>query len=200
VQFYVTGQAEFNLTNDSIAKITTTSEYPKEGKFTARFSQVTSNEEFSLLLRVPGWCSRYQVYVNGALASVETKPGTYAVITRKWQEGDCIQVDMDLTVRVFESPHGSNRLGDNHVAVMRGPILLARDRRTQEEISQPVDMKQAVQAGTTYVQLDNSDDIDCIVRVKVSTDSGNKITMIDYFSAGSTWDSKSEFCCWMKLK
>ena len=44
VQFYVTGQAEFNLTNDSIAKITTTSEYPKEGKFTARFSQVTSNE------------------------------------------------------------------------------------------------------------------------------------------------------------
>ena len=201
IQFYETGSADFDLSVGGQVSLTTKSEYPRKGIFTATISKVETDKEFSIMLRVPAWCSNYSIKINGNDANVEVKAGTYAEVSRQWQLGDTIEVNIELTVRVFESPKGSNRLGDNQVAVMRGPIVLARDARTGEDINSPVLLKTATKEGTTLATLveDKVGCIPCNVCVKVATDDGKEITMIDYFSAGSTWDEKSEFCSWMKL-
>lgn len=175
IQFYISAEVDFDLPCGGSARLKAQSEYPSSGCFSAIFSQVKTSHPFSVHLRVPAWCDRFNVKVNGKKCNIKTAPGSYAVITNNWQTGDTIEVDMELPVRFFDSPHGSNRLGDNLFAVMRGPILLARDAR-----------------------LADSDDVRCMVRTKIVTVSGDSIEMIDYASSGSTWDEKSEFACWLK--
>lgn len=194
IQFYVPGKASFELENGGRADIVTETLYPAEGKFSAVFSAVDSSSEFSLLLRVPAWCGYYAVYVNGE-ALGEGVPGKYFEISRFWSAGDTVSVEMEMTVRVFNAPHGSNRAGDNFVAIMRGPVLLARDARTGESVFDPVDFDEK-NADSISVCPDKAD-FPCKFKVKVKSESGKTVSMIDYSSAGATWDESSEFCSWM---
>ena len=85
--------------------------------------QPDAAESFTLSLRIPAWSWRTKVEVNGqAVAGI--KPGRYARLAREWKPGDRVRVSFDLTIRVVREPGGSS-----HVAIMRGPIVLAFDKR-----------------------------------------------------------------------
>ncbi|MEP0843110.1 MAG: glycoside hydrolase family 127 protein [Phycisphaerae bacterium] len=72
---------------------------------------------FPLVLRVPGWCSRAAVSVNGQAERRPLKAGTWVTLERTWSPGDVVRLElpMDLAVKTWEK----NR---NVVSVHRGPI------------------------------------------------------------------------------
>ncbi len=75
---------------------------------------------FALKLRVPSWTRGMTVRINGAPASVECKPGTWAIVERTWNPGDRVDVTIPLTLRM----EAVDRQHPDRVAVMRGPVVL----------------------------------------------------------------------------
>ncbi|MBN2579148.1 MAG: glycoside hydrolase family 127 protein [Pirellulales bacterium] len=74
--------------------------------------------EFPLLLRMPGWCKKPRVQVNGRAISEPLSGGTWARIDRKWHQGDRIEIRLPMEVRV-----GFWREAAAYVE--RGPLLYA---------------------------------------------------------------------------
>jgi DUF1680 family protein len=71
----------------------------------------------------PAWSKSSKLSINGE-AIENLQPGTYAKIKRSWQNGDKISLELDMRGRVIET------LSPAHsIAIMRGPIVLARDAR-----------------------------------------------------------------------
>ncbi len=78
---------------------------------------VSSPVEFPLYLRIPDWSRGTAIFLNGEKQTVELRPGHYASITRKWQNGDQVRLTFSpkITVKQWE------KIGDS-VSVRRGPL------------------------------------------------------------------------------
>ena len=91
---------------------------------------------FPLSLRIPGWCERPTVKLNGRDCPLEnSKPRQFIVLDRKWTSGDTIELKLPMQVklRVWEQNHHS-------VSVDRGPLTYS------------------LKIGEKYVQADGPDD------------------------------------------
>jgi DUF1680 family protein len=110
-------------------------DYPKSGSVAITVA-LPAPEKFSVRLRIPAWSKQTTLKVNGK--RVKTVPGSYAEIRRKWSPGDRIELVLDMRTRLLESPHGSNRAADNQQALVRGPIVLARDENIDADYDKPV--------------------------------------------------------------
>ncbi len=100
--------------------------YPEDGNVVVTLNPSTS-ANFTLHLRVPSWCTYYQVNALGK-KYMGTK-GTFLDVTDKWSPGDKVQIYMYMSYQTI--PGGSGMpLGQqygNNVAVQRGPQVLATD-------------------------------------------------------------------------
>ena len=93
--------------------------YPREG-YARIVSHTEGAGEVALRLRIPAWCPKATVRLNGkALDGVA--PGRYFSVVRDWKLGDIVEVSFDMPVVAHTLDH--------HVAFTRGPVLLARDSR-----------------------------------------------------------------------
>ena len=75
----------------------------------------------AVYLRIPGWCKRFSIAINGKRILVSTING-YACLQRKWKAGDKISLVLDMPAVLLES----NPLVEetrNQVAVKRGPVV-----------------------------------------------------------------------------
>jgi DUF1680 family protein len=84
-------------------------------------SVVTSTpREFALRLRIPAWAEHPSIRVNGRNTAVSAQPGTFAILNRRWQTGDRVDLELPhkLTLKAVDAPH------PNTVAVVYGPLVL----------------------------------------------------------------------------
>ncbi len=72
---------------------------------------------FPLYLRIPGWCSKPQLAINGKAMDNETEPCSYFVIDRTWSDGDqvVLVLPMEISLRRWTRNLDS-------VSVDRGPL------------------------------------------------------------------------------
>jgi len=78
-------------------------------------------KSLAVYLRIPGWCKRFSIAINGKRILVSTING-YACLQRKWKAGDKISLVLDMPAVLLES----NPLVEetrNQVAVKRGPVV-----------------------------------------------------------------------------
>ncbi|MEP0845048.1 MAG: glycoside hydrolase family 127 protein, partial [Phycisphaerae bacterium] len=61
--------------------------YPWDGAVEIDVAPQTART-FDLDLRIPGWCRKPALKVNGQPVGMELKPGTYARVSREWKTGD----------------------------------------------------------------------------------------------------------------
>lgn len=94
--------------------------YPWDGaiKLTVSVDQPT---HFTLALRIPDWCSKYTLNINGEAVQADVKRG-YAHIERTWSSGDSIDLDLTMTVERIVA-HPSVREDAGQIALQRGPIV-----------------------------------------------------------------------------
>ena len=123
IAVHVYGENTAKLTvGGKAVTLTQESRYPWDGAVAIAVA-VDSPTRFTLHLRIPGWCSRATLAVNGEALDVaaQTTDG-YVAITRDWASGDAVRLDLDMTPqRLYPNPRITADLG--RVALRRGPLL-----------------------------------------------------------------------------
>ena len=100
-------------------KITQTSDIPESD--VAKFElSLKESKEFALMLRVPDWAAGdISLTVNGESCEFAEEAG-YAVIKRKWKDGDAVEVKIPLALKALNLQDGVYTLCFKY-----GPVLLA---------------------------------------------------------------------------
>ena len=117
VHLYVGGGLEAEADGQPV-RLDVKTDYPWDG---AVKLTVGSGAAFALKLRVPGWCRRWAVRVNGEEARPAVRDG-YLSLDRKWSEGDAVELDLDMPVALVRA-NPRVREDAGKVAVARGPLV-----------------------------------------------------------------------------
>ncbi|MGI5230473.1 beta-L-arabinofuranosidase domain-containing protein [Actinoallomurus sp. CA-142502] len=75
--------------------VTEETAYPFEETVTLRLS-TPRPVEFPLYLRIPGWCDRPALRVNGEAMPLKATPPCYAVVSRLWRAGDRVELRLPM--------------------------------------------------------------------------------------------------------
>ena len=172
--------------------------YPESGAVVILINPETE-ADFTLNLRIPAWSSQTAIKLNGQPLS-DITPGTYKAIQRTWKAGDKIELDFDFRGRVLSD--------NNHIALMRGPILFARDARFNDgNVDRAADFA-GVENG--YIALTPAasapDGVWMAVTVSMTLGTSQEghdaqpraIHFCDFASAGNTWDIASYYRVWIR--
>jgi DUF1680 family protein len=100
--------------------LTQRTRYPFEN--TVRIEVAASRPtDYALYVRIPGWAGSDPILsVNGKRVSADVHPGTFAAIKRTWSDGDHVDLELPMPLRL-EQVDGNH---PNLVALMRGPLVL----------------------------------------------------------------------------
>jgi DUF1680 family protein len=94
--------------------------YPFDNKIQIQVSG-SQPSEYVLHVRIPGWAAPDPVLsVNGKRVSDAVQPGTFAGIRRIWKDGDRVELELPMPLRL--EPVDANH--PNLVALMQGPLVL----------------------------------------------------------------------------
>jgi DUF1680 family protein len=83
--------------------------------------EATAAAPWTMNLRIPGWTSsKASVSINGSRLTAMTDPGGYLKVSRRWKQGDRVELEMPMRLAVEAMP-------DDHrvQAFLYGPIVLA---------------------------------------------------------------------------
>jgi uncharacterized protein len=197
VNLYNRGEYRIRLPSGNTVRIVQDTGYPAEDLIALTIHPETS-EAFSLALRIPAWSEQNSLLVNGKMADCELKPGTYARIHRKWSPGDKVQLKLDLRGRIVDAPEGNK-----FVALARGPLVLALDRRFYSEkpkTSFRVDRTEGSHVALTPNPAQASKHgVWLAFDAAFTANHGEKqtLTLCDFASAGNTWDDRSSYRVWL---
>jgi uncharacterized protein len=106
--------------NGQSIKLEQSTNYPWDEtiNFTIHTDEAT---QFELALRIPKWCYSHHVSINGEAQSVTSEKG-YIVLSRKWSEGDNVELTLSMPVERIAS-HPEVRQAAGQIALQRGPII-----------------------------------------------------------------------------
>jgi len=100
--------------------LTQQTKYPLENKVQIQVSG-SQPSDYTIYVRIPGWTTSEAILsVNGKRASGPVQPGTFAAIPRTWKDGDRVELELPMPLRL--EPVDANH--PNLVALMRGPLVL----------------------------------------------------------------------------
>ncbi|WP_440134985.1 aceric acid hydrolase [Chitinophaga sancti] len=102
-------------------RLTQSTDYPWDGRINISIEKAPAGK-YGIHLRIPGWCKKAQLSINGSLLNLEIASGTYLHINRKWKAGDRISLvlDMPATLMTANPLVEENR---NQVALKKGPLV-----------------------------------------------------------------------------
>ncbi|HVU58645.1 MAG TPA: beta-L-arabinofuranosidase domain-containing protein [Puia sp.] len=200
INFFIPGSYQSHTPSGQNITFTQATDYPSGNTTSIRLDMARS-EEFTISIRIPAWSSRAQLTVNGQPVK-DLQPGTLATIRRKWSAGDEITLKNDMRGRIIT-------LGNSPSwkAIMRGPVVLARDQRlggaNVDDVITPVTDPDG------YFPLepvnDQNKDMWMVFKGTFQRDSENAgettkepLQLCDYASAGKTYDEKSWFRVWFE--
>ena len=82
---------------------------------------------FTLGLRIPGWCRKAEVSVNGQQRPGKLKAGSFIKIRRNFRNNDLISLILPMAVKMSRWPDGG-------VALERGPLVYALEIKEDRQI------------------------------------------------------------------
>jgi len=119
INMYGGNELSTELKDGSHIRLEQQTNYPWDGNIMVTIKEAPS-KEIALSFRIPGWCKKAVVKVNGKIQ--ETVTGHYQFIRKSWKTGDKIELILDMPATLLES----NPLVEetrNQVAIKRGPIV-----------------------------------------------------------------------------
>ncbi len=142
IHLYAASEATITLPDGREVLLIQRTLYPWDGNITI---EVLSAGEFTLKLRIPGWCAGEAcdtsppspadvcslatdrvlcevLAINGDPDRQSVVPGDYVAVRRHWRPGDAICLRLPMPARrVAAHPHALENAG--RIALMRGPLL-----------------------------------------------------------------------------
>jgi len=155
-------------------------------------------ESFTIGLRIPKWSANTVISVNGTEIS-DIEPGTYKKISRVWIKGDKIIIRFDFSGRVVTS--------NGYQAIIRGPVVLARDARFIDGfIYEPAVISKDKEGRVNLKSSENKPEniwMSFTAPLVLGTDlegdfrNPKEINFCDFASAGNTWGEDSRYRVWI---
>lgn len=121
VHLYGGSKLSTELHNGARFSLEQQTDYPWNGAVTILINEAPSSV-VPVYLRIPGWCGKASVKINGKPVATNIKGGQYHKLSQSWKKGDRIELVMDMPAMLIES----NPLVEetnNQVAVKRGPVV-----------------------------------------------------------------------------
>ncbi len=121
VHLYAAGEAKVDVSGKAITLKQQTN-YPWEGSVVLTIDP-EAEAIFEMALRLPAWCQKASVKVNGKRFVVKgnVKKG-YLRISRSWKKGDQVELDLEMPIERIES-HPTVRHNCGMIALKRGPLV-----------------------------------------------------------------------------
>ncbi|MDP4278020.1 MAG: glycoside hydrolase family 127 protein [Bacteroidota bacterium] len=176
VNLYIGSETTIKTAGNSIdLKQETT--YPWYGKVTLRVNPQKS-KAFKVKLRLPGWCKKYDISVNGHPVKTQMELH-YLIINRKWKKGDVVTFNMDMPVEVVAAdPRVKADAGKR--TIQRGPIVYCMEEVDNKSIDSA-----KIDASTQYTATFEPDLLGSVV--EITAKAGNQVyTFIPYYA----WDNR----------
>lgn len=173
--------------------------YPVNGKVSIGV-EPQRDERFKLSLRIPSQVDGAKAFVNGQEQEVLHRGG-YLCLDRMWKRGDEVTLEFDLQTKVVKN--------HNHQAVVRGPLVFARDSRFDDgDVDECAvirsDERGVVQAAVHENMSGSFAWITLEVLAVLGTDledAANKtakpVRFCDFASAGNDWAPKGRYKVWI---
>ena len=176
--------------------------YPYDGKIQYT---IAGKLDHHLALRIPSWCNRWKISVNGKPQDIPVSQG-YAILT-ELQDQDCITLELDMTPRRCYS-HVLVRENQGSVCLQRGPLVYClegvdhtndlRALRIAADGQLRILEKEPILGGIVPLEADgwvlqSSDDLYSFARPTVSPVS---LRLIPYY----TWSNRglTQMTVWIK--
>jgi DUF1680 family protein len=116
---YAAGSGQAEITGRKVT-LTQQTNYPWERRVRIRVG-LDESATFSLMLRIPGWCKRYTLGVNGKRVAGLPAKG-YVRIRRRWQDGDRIELSLAMPIERMAA-HPAVAADAGRAALQRGPVV-----------------------------------------------------------------------------
>lgn len=100
-------------------KVSLEGRFPETDTIRIRFA-TAAPAAFSVKVRMPTWCAKASVRINGAAQAVAVDASGRLPVARTWADGDVLEVVFPQTLRIETKPDDKGT-----VSVFHGPILLA---------------------------------------------------------------------------
>ena len=178
------------------------------------------DDDFEILVRNPEWSANTIVAVNG---NEITATEGYISIYRKWSKGDTIEITFDMRAKaIYPIPYGSQILMNkvvwgancmcptfdrehpstkNHIAIQRGPLMLAQENRLGYSVDDAVSVKVNKNGYVDIVIPENKiAPYHCELEAQIPTTDGDYFTVTDYASTGKLWTEESKMAVWFNTK
>ena len=96
--------------------------YPEDDRMTYHM-EAEKPVKFDFLIRYPQWAHKgIRILVNGHEQPVDRDPGSFVRISRRWETGDLVEVQIPFSLRIETMPDNEQR-----IAIFHGPLVLAAD-------------------------------------------------------------------------
>lgn len=216
MNLYIDGVVKTQTASGKNVTFITETQYPKDGRIKIKINP-DEDLTFALSFRIPSWSKNSKVFVCGD--KVECKNG-YTRIFRTWHNGDFVEILLDMTtMAIFPESYGKRILmnkviwghnymvstfdkedpkAKNHIALRRGPVMLAQDTRLGYSTDKAVNV---------LINKDGSVDVDekiktvapykNIIELGIPLSNGKVMHMTDYASAGKLLTEESKMAVWI---
>ncbi len=122
IVFYGPMHAQFEHEKAGRVKLAQQTDYPYEDQIKIVVTEVEQQAAFPLHLRIPGWCRKAEIKLNGSPVENEIKAGTFLALNRTWERGDTIEIAFDFPITLdWDNSPAAGR----GAAIVRGPVVFA---------------------------------------------------------------------------
>lgn len=220
INLYIKGKIKSETPSGNSISLLFDTDYPKTGEVNITVLS-EKQEELQLCFRNPQFSECSKIYLNGEL--LEFNKEEYIKIKRVWNNGDCVRILFDMKCEaIYPISYGKQFImmpiwGQNymipvldeedenakkHIAIRRGPIILALDSRLGYDLEKTYSIK-VDENGLIDFELSNdcdSTNFTKIIHGNIPLVSGDFVEVADYSSAGKLWGPKSVVSAWIKTE
>jgi DUF1680 family protein len=168
--------------------------YPYDGAVRVKLT-LEQSERFALSLRVPYWCEDATLTLRGESRAVSAG---YVTAIEEWQSGDELILHLPMRVKRVLPPKGAVN-EEIFAAYTYGPLVLAADKRITDPdavLNVLCDARgYAVSAPVACPEIREA-----ALCLEVALESGERVRLINYGSAGKTWTEESRCAAWLYRK
>ena len=196
INMYGQSESVIPVTQGNKVSLDQVSEYPVKDNVEITVNPEKS-ENFTIAFRIPEWSTNTVLTINGDIVT-GIIAGTYKKVMRIWNKSDKINLKLDLSGKLI--------LLNGYQAIVRGPVVLARDTRFGDGF---VYESAAVKDINGKVGLISSSNKPANIwmlftaPLVLGTDlegefrNPKQISFCDFASAGNTWGEDSRYKVWI---
>ena len=214
ISLYIPGEYSVTTKNGNKISLVYDTDYPRSEMIKIRLS-MESETELAISFRTTRMKS---MSINGEDTTLSKDGET--VIRRVWRNGDEIVLVADLATKVLHPiPYGEQVLmntviwghnyiiptydkedpiAKNHVALIRGPIVLAQDSRLGTDVDKAIEIIEQNGEADVILNEEGKAPFPTILEANITLADGTNMPLVDYASAGKALNNK--MAAWMLVR